>query len=417
MSEQTAGAVVAGGTLAAGDTLELTVSQVAGGGVCVAREPGGRVVFVRHALPGERVRARITAVSASFARGDAAEILAASPDRVTPPCRYAHPGGCGGCDWQHATPAAQLRLKAWVIREQLRRIAHIDREVTVEPLPGGGSGLGWRTRVRYSVARDGTPGLLAHRSHDVVPVDTCLIAHPLVRDADVLSKRWEGAASVEVVASPATGQRSVLARGARGRTTRREGPEHLRQTAAGRRWRVSAGSFWQVHPAAADVLAQAVLAALSPAAGEVALDLYCGAGLFGGVLATAVGPDGTVICVESSRAAVRDARHNLRHYPWARVHAGDVAGVLARGGWPPPGLAVLDPPRTGAGRGVIGRLLRPGGHDATLRRVAYVSCDPATLARDLGLFAGYGWRLMALRAFDAFPMTHHAECLAVLAPG
>jgi tRNA/tmRNA/rRNA uracil-C5-methylase (TrmA/RlmC/RlmD family) len=417
MSERTAGAVVDGGTLAAGDTLELTVSQVAGGGVCVAREPGGRVVFVRHALPGERVRARITSVTASFARGDALEILDASPDRVTAPCRYAHPGGCGGCDWQHATPAAQLRLKAAVIREQLRRIAHIDREVTVEPLPGGDGGLGWRTRVRYSVAPDGTPGLLAHRSHDVVPVDTCLIAHPLVRGADVLARRWEGTASVEVVTSPGTGQRSVLAAGARGRNTRREGPEQLRQTAAGRSWRVSSGSFWQVHPAAADVLAEAVLAALAPAAGDVALDLYCGAGLFGGVLAPAAGPEGAVICVESSRAAVRDARHNLRRFPWARVHAGDVTAVLARGGWPAPGLAVLDPPRTGAGRAVIGHLLRPPGREPSLRRVAYVSCDPATLARDISLFAGYGWRLTALRAFDAFPMTHHAECLAVLAPG
>jgi tRNA/tmRNA/rRNA uracil-C5-methylase (TrmA/RlmC/RlmD family) len=417
MTKQAAGSVIAGGTLAAGDTLELTVSRAASGGVCVARDPGGRVVFVRHALPGERVRARITAVTVSFARGDAVEILAASPDRVTPPCRYARPGGCGGCDWQHAAPAAQLRIKAEVIAEQLRRIAHIDRDVTVEPLPGGDSGLGWRTRVRYSVAGDGTAGLLAHRSHDVVPVDTCLIAHPLVRGADVLARRWDGAASVEVVASPATGQRSVLAAAARGRNTRREGPEHLRRTAAGRSWRVSAGSFWQVHPAAAGVLAHAVLAALAPAAGDVALDLYCGAGLLGGVLAPAVGAEGAVICVESSRAAVRDARHNLRSYPWARVHAGDVADVLARGGWPPPGLAVLDPPRAGAGRGVIERLLRPGGHDRRLRRVAYVSCDPATLARDLNLFAGYGWRLTALRAFDAFPMTHHAECLAVLAPG
>lgn len=165
------------------------------------------------------------------------------------------------------------------------------------------------------------------------------------------------------------------------------------------------------------MLAEAVLAALAPAAGDVALDLYCGVGLFGGVLAPAVGPEGAVICVESSRAAVRDARHNLRRFPWARVHAGDVADVLARGGWPPPGLAVLDPPRTGAGRAVIGHLLRPPGREPSLRRVAYVSCDPATLARDISLFAGYGWRLTALRAFDAFPMTHHAECLAVLAPG
>jgi tRNA/tmRNA/rRNA uracil-C5-methylase (TrmA/RlmC/RlmD family) len=146
----------------------------------------------------------------------------------------------------------------------------------------------------------------------------------------------------------------------------------------------------------------------------VALDLYCGAGLFAGALAVAVGPGGTVIGVESGQAAVRDARHNLRDLPWARVHRGDVSDVLTRPGLPGAGLAILDPPRTGAGRQVIERLLRPA-IAGELRRVGYVSCDPATLARDIAIFAEHGWRLDALRAFDAFPMTHHVECLATLA--
>jgi tRNA/tmRNA/rRNA uracil-C5-methylase (TrmA/RlmC/RlmD family) len=158
---------------------------------------------------------------------------------------------------------------------------------------------------------------------------------------------------------------------------------------------------------------------LRPRPGEVALDLFCGAGLFAGALAAAVGPDGMVVAVDSDRAAVRDARHNLRDTPWVRVHAADAAAALARGGWPPPALAVLDPPRTGVPRRVIERLLTPDGEPGTresLRAVAYVSCDPATLARDIAVFAGLGWRLDGLRAFDIFPMTHHVECVAALTP-
>jgi tRNA/tmRNA/rRNA uracil-C5-methylase (TrmA/RlmC/RlmD family) len=426
-------------------------------------------VFVRHALPGERVRARVTEATASFARADAVEVLRASADRVAPRCPHARPGGCGGCDWQHADLAAQRRLKAGVVREQLRRIAGLDREVTVEPVAGDEDGLGWRTRVRFSVGPGGTAGLLAHRSHDVVEVGDCPIAHPLVRARAVTGRDWAPARSVEVVVSPASGERAVivapapragagapgaagaaggglggqadtvLAAGRGGRLTTLSGRGSLRLHAAGRSWRVSAGAFWQVHPGAADALSAAVLDVLRPRPGEVALDLFCGAGLFAGTLAAAVGPDGTVVAVDTDRAAVRDARHNLRGTPWARVHAADAAAALARGGWPPPALAVLDPPRTGVPRQVIERLLAPGGGrpdvggapsangapglggtpgagGSSLRAVAYVSCDPATLARDIAVFAGFGWRLDGLRAFDIFPMTHHVECVAALIP-
>jgi tRNA/tmRNA/rRNA uracil-C5-methylase (TrmA/RlmC/RlmD family) len=178
---------------------------------------------------------------------------------------------------------------------------------------------------------------------------------------------------------------------------------------------VGAGAFWQVHPSAADVLTDVVLGELAPEPGDVALDLYCGAGLFAGSLARSVGPGGTVIGVESDNAAVRDARHNLREWPWARVHKGDVAAVLGRGGQPgalpPARLVVADPPRAGLAREVIGYLAAP---ENGVARFAYVSCDPATMARDIGLLLGHGWTLGGLRAFDAFPMTHHVECVATL---
>jgi tRNA/tmRNA/rRNA uracil-C5-methylase (TrmA/RlmC/RlmD family) len=433
--------------------IELTVDDAAHGGWCVAREPGGRVVFVRHALPGERVRARVTDATTRFARAEAVEIVQASPDRVEPPCPHARPGGCGGCDWQHASLEAQRRLKAEVTAQQLRRIAGLEREVTVEPLAGDETGLGWRTRIRFSVTPGGVAGLLRHRSHEVVEVGTCPLGHPLVNLAAVTTQSWEQIAAVEVAVSPGSGEQAVimtaaggkpaargphrpgrtaalpdgradtvLARGPGGRLAVLRGRGYLHHSAGGRTWRVGAGTFWQVHPAAADALTAAVLDALAPRSDDVALDLYCGAGLFAGALAEAVGPGGTVIGVEGDRAAVRDARHNLRTWPWVRIHCGDVAGTLARQqDWPEAGLAVLDPPRAGAGRRVIEHLLKPpgtaaGGSASLLRRVAYVSCDPATLARDIAVFAEYGWKLAALRAFDAFPMTHHVECLATLVP-
>jgi tRNA/tmRNA/rRNA uracil-C5-methylase (TrmA/RlmC/RlmD family) len=452
-----------------GQVVEVTASEVAHGGWCVARPGSGPVLFVRHALPGERVLARVTEVTSRLVRAEVADVLAASPDRVEPPCPHAGPGRCGGCDWQHAALPAQRALKAAVICQQLRRLAGIEREVTVEPLPGDGddgespvparpAGLGWRTRVRFAVRADGVAGLHAHRSHEVIDVGTCLIAHPVITDLAIPRRRWPGVAVIEAMAGtgPAEGregqgdrpagsregggrQRSavIVSPDGTGRTRghpvslegitadsvlRRTGPRgrglaplrgrpYLSQRAAGRDWRVSAGTFWQVHPGAADALAGAVLAALEPRPGDAVLDLYCGAGLFAGVLAPTVGPGGTVIGVESDASAVRDARYNLREWPWVQVRKGDVADVLARA-LPPARLVVADPPRAGLARGVIDYLSRPGSGAG---RLAYVSCDPATLARDIGLLVAHGWVLDGLRAFDAFPMTHHVECVAVLA--
>jgi tRNA/tmRNA/rRNA uracil-C5-methylase (TrmA/RlmC/RlmD family) len=331
---------------------------------------------------------------------------------------------------------AQRLIKAAVIRQQLRRMAGIDREITVEALPGDEEGLGWRTRVQFAVREDGVAGLRAHRSHRVIDVGECLIAHPAITDLGLTGRRWPGEASVEALVATGSGERAVIVSPGRSAGTstgqlaaemvlRRAGPQnhrlapvrgrgYLSQHAAGRDWRVSAGVFWQVHPAAADVLTAAVLASLEPRPGDVALDLYCGAGLFAGILAPVVGPGGTVIGVEADDAAVRDARHNLREYPWVRVHKGDVAAVLRRGGLPPARLAVADPPRSGLAREVIDYL---GAAENGVSRLAYVSCDPATLARDIGLLARRGWILDGLRAFDAFPMTHHVECVATVSAG
>ncbi|RZS82959.1 23S rRNA m(5)U-1939 methyltransferase [Motilibacter rhizosphaerae] len=410
-------------------TLELEVERVAHGGSCVARHPDGRVVFVRHALPGERVRARITDDGERFLRADAVEVLRPSPDRVEPPCAYARPGLCGGCDWQHASLPAQRGLKAAAVREQLVRLAGLDREVVVEAVPGDEDGLGWRTRVRFAVDAEGRLALRKHRSHDLVQVAACPIAAPGVDEVGATGVTWPGAAEVEVVAS-STGDRTLLVEPAGTRRPRvpglpgvtstlvvgdespLRGRSWVREHAAGRDWRVSAAGFWQVHPGAADTLVAAVVEALRPRAGDTVVDLYAGAGLFAGALAPLVGEDGRVVAVEGDKRAAADARRNLHEHAHVRIEAGSVEKVLAKPGWlalERADLVVLDPPRTGARRPVVEAVAR-----LAPRTVAYVACDPAALARDLATFAEAGYELAGLRAFDLFPMTSHVECVAVL---
>jgi len=425
-----------------GQDVEVTIEDVAQGGWCVARPDGLPVIFVRYALPGERAVARVTEVTSKFARADAVNILRSSPDRVDAPCPHARPGGCGGCDWQHASLPAQRALKAAVVTQQLRRLAGIDRAVTVEPLPGdfpGAPGLGWRTRVQFAVDPDGVAGLRGHRSHRVIDVGDCLIAHQAVRDLDIPGDDWSGAAAVEVAAGGADstenfavtviegagkqhgkGEKNSRRPNGSGRLSRPkrtvvEGRPYLAEQAAGRLWQVSADGFWQVHPAAADTLSAAVVEALAPKPGDTVLDLYCGAGLFAGVVAPLVGPEGAVTGVEFDSAAVKNARQNLSDYPWVKFERSDVARAVSEGNLPPARLVIADPPRAGLAREAVDYLTAvSAAGDRPAERFAYVSCDPATLARDLALLTGGGWTLENLRAFDAFPMTHHVECVATL---
>ncbi len=404
-----------------GERFEVRADRIAHGGFVVARH-AGVVVFVRHALPGERVVAEVTEGQEGdrYLRADAVEVIEPSPDRVDAPCPFARPGRCGGCDLQHVAVPAQRALKAAVVAEQLRRLAGLDVEVRVEAVGGRhdehdeqeglappGEGLGWRTRVQWAVTPDGRPGLRRHRSHEVEQVDRCLIAHPGL--PDVLGSDWPDAASVEAIVSSTDEQLRLVA--TRDGATFADGPTVLTERAAGRRWRVSGSGFWQVHPGAADTLVDAVLVGLAPRPGERALDLYAGVGLFAAALGEAVGPAGHVLAVESDPAAVEDAVANLADLPQVAVLHARVHRALVDAGPDPvrPDVVVLDPPRTGARRDVVAAV-------ATLspRAVAYVACDPASLARDVAIFAEQGYVLSSLRAFDLFPMTHHVECVAVL---
>jgi len=394
------------------DRVEVTVGAPAHGGHCVARHEG-MVLFVRHALPGERVIAEVTEVHRGYVRADAVEIIEASADRVPAPCPWSGPNACGGCDLQHVAPSAQREWKASVVRELLARFAHLDQGVRVEQLPDtvgadGRPDAGWRTRVRYTVDAEGRAGLRKHRSHEVVPIERCLIAHPAIRSLPVLNRTW-AANAVETVA-PSTEPAFVVTD-----PTRR-----IVEHAAGHDFTLAAGGFWQVHPAAAQTLADAVIEQLAPKPGETAWDLYAGAGLFAAVVADHVGVTGQVTLVESAPDGVAAARHNLAGKP-VRIVESTVERALAprrgKSGRPPirlqgpVDLIVLDPPRTGAGKQVVTAVAASGA-----RAVSYVACDPAALARDVATFQGLGWELAQLRAFDCFPFTHHVECVALLLP-
>ncbi|RKT17907.1 tRNA/tmRNA/rRNA uracil-C5-methylase (TrmA/RlmC/RlmD family) [Streptomyces sp. 1114.5] len=427
----------------AGQRYEVEVGPVAhGGGHCVARYEG-RVLFVRHALPGEKVVALVTegTTTSRFLRADAVEVLEPAKERIEAPCPFAGPGKCGGCDWQHVTPGGQRKLKAAVLTEQLAKLAGLTPaeagwDGSVEPVGGklpAGQVPAWRTRVQYAVDPEtGKVGLRKHRSHEVQPIDRCLIAAEGVTELGIEARDWPGVASVEVIAASGSSDRQVVLTPRPGAQLplveldkpvsiarideqdnihKVHGRSFVRERAAGRTWRVSNGGFWQIHPEAPDTLVDAVLDGLDPQWGENALDLYCGVGLFAGALADRVGEDGAVLGIESAKQAVVDARHNLAALDNVRIECDRVETLLPRTGITATDLIVLDPPRAGAGRETVAHLV---GLEA--RRIAYVACDPAALARDLKFFREGGYRPVSLRAFDLFPMTHHFECVAILEP-
>ena len=387
-----------------GERFEVEVGPVAHGGHCVARlpEPESRVVFVRHALPGERVVVEITEGTDGdrFWRGDAVRVDVPSADRVEPPCPYAGPGLCGGCDFQHVALPAQRDLKTAVVREQLVRLGRLDAEsdlvtgLHVEAVPVAGrddDGLRWRTRQRYAVLPDGRPAMRAHRSHELIAgrrlPDRRRGRAPRRRRRADATGRGGRPAPVATTPSPTTSPSAAA-------PTRSPSPP----TASGR-----------CTPRRPRVLVGTVLDLLDPQPGERALDLYAGVGLFARFVGEATGA--RVVAVEADRAACQHARANLAALKPASVECGPTDRVLRSGLDEPFDLVVLDPPREGAKRVVVEQVV-----DRRPRAVAYVACDPAALGRDVAIFAEHDYELTAVRAFDLFPMTHHVECVALLEP-
>ncbi len=389
--------------LSVGEQLTVTIEKIAHGGHFIARHEGA-VIFVRHAIPEETCVIEITSVGSSFNRADVVKVEKPSPDRVSAPCRFAHRQGCGGCDFQHISPARQRFLKAEVITEQFSRIAKIDVAVEVEEVSAP---LGWRTRCSVATTKSGALGFYQARSNSIVPVDDCRILVPELKFAELSAQGARGDQRLEISIS-STGERTISAANSREKSPAKviDGPEIAHYEICGRLLEVSQKSFWQSHKDAPRVLTQTVreMAEVSP--DSRVLDLYGGVGLFTAALLNEIGNDGTIDIVEGSKSATADARRNFADCANVRVHTGDVAKILPR--FSAADVIVLDPPREGAGKDVIDQMvaLRP-------QRIVYVACDPAALARDTAFLQSSGFQLRLLRAFDLFPMTHHIECVAL----
>lgn len=419
------------------ETLELLVGEPAHGGACVARDDNGRVVFVRHALPGERVIAQVTATQKSLAWADAIEVLSASEDRVPSVWPQAGPNGVGGGELAHVAPEAQRRWKADVLRGQIRRIggeALADAVsdiggVRVQAAPGdtaaGDPLLHRRSRIELVANQDSNAGMHRFRDRVVLPLKDMPLAVEEIVDVGLFGPDspwrhlWSPKDRIRVVASNA-GERRVLVRTPQGLFDAERQPVkddmcqwRIEVNGQAFDYRVRMDGFWQTHREGAQVLAQAVSDAAGLYGGENVAELYSGAGLFTQVLASQVGESGRVVSVEGAEDAVADASANCAAYGTVDTFVGavdegavtDLVGELGSA----PDVLVCDPPRTGAGREVCARIA-----DSEAARVVLVSCDPAAGARDLRVLTESGYELESLQAWDLFPHTHHVEFVAAL---
>jgi tRNA/tmRNA/rRNA uracil-C5-methylase (TrmA/RlmC/RlmD family) len=389
--------------LKTGDLLQVTIEKVAHGGHFIARHDGA-VIFVRHAIPGEKCTIQITSTGSSFNRADVVSVETPSEFRVKAPCTFAHRNGCGGCDFQHISVDHQRTLKSDVIAEQFSRIAKMELRIDVEEV---GESTHWRTRAIATTDRNGKLGFYKSRSHSIAPVTDCIICIEGMNFSEIASRDLKGDVRVEISASN-TGERSIALAPTRGEEKARltEGPAVLHENVSGRSLEVSQESFWQSHKKAPEVLTQVVLDFAQLKTGEHVLDLYGGVGLFTAAILDVVGLTGHVDLIEGSKVATADAARNFASSSNITIATGDVAKLLPR--ITAADVVVLDPPRDGAGKETVAHIAR-----LAPRAIVYVACDPAALARDTAYLADHSYSLLKVRAFDLFPMTHHIECVAL----
>ncbi len=389
--------------LKTGDLIQVTIEKVAHGGHFIARHDGA-VIFVRHAIPGEKCTIQITSTGSSFNRADVVSVEAPSEFRVQAPCSFAHRNGCGGCDFQHISAEHQRTLKSDVIAEQFSRIAKMEMRIDVEEV---GESTHWRTRAIATTDQNGKLGFYKSRSHSIAPVTDCIICVEGMNFSEIASRDLKGDVRVEISTSN-TRERSIALAPTRGEEKARltEGPSVLHENVLGRSLEVSQESFWQSHKKAPEVLTQVVLDFAQLKTGEHVLDLYGGVGLFAAAILDAVGPTGHVDLIEGSKVATADAARNFASSSNITIATGDVAQLLPR--ITAADVVVLDPPRDGAGKETVAHIAR-----LAPRAIVYVACDPAALARDTAYLADHSYSLVKVRAFDLFPMTHHIECVAL----
>lgn len=393
--------------------LTLTPSAMVAGGTALARDVTGRVVFVEGALPGEVVTVRMTESRVDFGRATVLTVLEASPERVSPPCP-ALSAGCGGCTWQHIAPAAQLRFKAGIVVDALRRIGRFAEPPV--PVNVALDGPSLRTTARLAVSPGGRAGYRPWRGpHQAIETDSCLAAHPRLEEL-ITAGRYPGATEVLARVGAASDDRVVkiwpveasaaahLPDGVAIADAVELAP--IRETIAGRQFRVSISSFFQPGPVAAAGLVAGVTEAIGEAlaGGGHLVDAYAGVGLFASVIGAKTAAP--VIAIESDPSALADARVNLGDLD-ARVVASDVGRWRPRRGDRPVTALVADPPRRGLGRGGVAAVVA-----ARAPTVVLVSCDPASLARDGALLRDRGYNLESVALVDAFPHTFHVETVS-----
>ena len=382
-------------TFRVGEKFTTSIEKVAHGGHFIARHEGA-VFFIRPGIPGEKVVVEVTSTGKSFNRGDVLEVLEPSADRVKAPCSFAHRLGCGGCDFQHIAIARQRDLKSDVITEQFARIAKMDLKVTVEEVA---EPLHWRTRAILNIDGSGKAGFFGSRSHNSIQIDDCLTCVPELKLTEVTSRTWQPNSKLEISANK-LGDRIITS----GEVI--EGSEKLVEVVGSNNFQVSHSSFWQSHKSAPTVLTDAIMQYAELQSGDQVLDLYGGVGLFTAAALTAVGATGRVDLVEASSSAIGDAKINFENTSNVNIYLGEVAKIMPR--IDSADVVILDPPRDGAGQLVLQQIsvLNP-------KRIVYVACDPAALARDCAFANDLGWNLTKVRAFDLFPMTHHIEMVAL----
>ncbi len=401
---------------------ELQLTDMAHGGEALGRREG-KVIFVPYALPGEEVIVEVVEEKKRYARARLVEVTSPSRQRVPPPCP--HFGLCGGCHWQHIAYEAQLEFKERVLRDQLARLGGIPG-APLRPVIGMNKPWHYRNHLQFTVNEDGELGFLVADSHQVMPIETCYLPHPLLEEMLVaLDLEMPGLKRLSLRAGVNTGQRMVIFEThddepfdlqvdlplscvfllRDGRTATLVGYGHITERLAGREYRVSAGSFFQVNTAQAEELVHQVAHYLAPQGDETLLDTYCGVGTFGLSLAERVSH---IIGVEENASALADAQVNAAGLENVELIEGRVEEILPRLERRID-MAVLDPPRQGCSPEALAALA-----ELAPAKIVYVSCDPATLARDVRTLCKVGYRLMEVQPIDMFPQTYHIESVALL---
>jgi len=386
--------------------LTLTIGPAANGGSWVGRHDG-RVVFVRYALPRETVRGRVRAERGSYWHADVLGVLEASPDRIEPLCPIAGVDGSGCCDLAFVEPSAVRRLKGEVVANQLARLGGFQWSGVAEEVGTTGA-TGWRTRVRLDVSESGHAGFHRYHSTELYPELNCGQLRPGLLDGVAGSRRPPGAQLHIAVDDDGVRHIVQTGPGRKAQTQVVEGTYEAVQRIGDRQWRVPVTAFWQAHRDAPELYSALIREAARLRPGMTAWDLYGGAGVFAAALAAEVGASGHVLTVDTSRGSARAARAALADMPWVSVVTDSGRRALSGHRRQTADVAVLDPPRTGAGREVIDMI-------AGVPRVIHIGCETASFARDVGEYLRNGYTVEQLRVFDAFPLTHHVECVAVLA--